>query len=31
MSADSGILNQEYPILIAGGGLIGLSTAIRIG
>ena len=28
MTADSAILNREYPVLIAGGGLIGLSTAM---
>src|ERR1043165_2231684 len=28
MSADSAIFSQEYPVLIAGGGLIGLSTAM---
>ena len=28
MSADSAISDQEYPVLIAGGGLIGLSTAM---
>ena len=28
MTADSAILSQEYPVLIAGGGLIGLSTAM---
>ncbi len=28
MSADSAIADQEYPVLIAGGGLIGLSTAM---
>ena len=28
MSAESAIADQEYPVLIAGGGLIGLSTAM---
>src|SRR5215470_14963144 len=28
MSADSAIADQDYPVLIAGGGLIGLSTAM---
>jgi len=28
MTADSAILTREYPVLIAGGGLIGLSTAM---
>jgi 2-polyprenyl-6-methoxyphenol hydroxylase-like FAD-dependent oxidoreductase len=28
MSADSAIADQEYPVLIAGGGLIGLSAAM---
>lgn len=28
MSADSALADQDYPVLIAGGGLIGLSTAM---